>query len=43
MARNFGVRPLSSRNNRAPIWPMWVVAFVTIGIINAAMFLPHHH
>jgi hypothetical protein len=40
MARNFGVRPLSSRNNRAP---MWVVAFVAIGVINAAMFLPHHH
>jgi hypothetical protein len=41
MARNFGFR--RSRENRAPIWPMWVVAFVAIGVINAAMFLPHHH
>jgi hypothetical protein len=42
MARNFGVRPPTSRDDPTPVWPMWAVAFVAIGVINAAMFLPHH-
>jgi hypothetical protein len=38
MSRNFGFRP-PIRNNRPPIWPMWAVAFLAIGMMNAAVFL----
>jgi len=43
MARNFGVPRQIDRHERAhkraPLWPMWVVAFAMIGVINAASFL----
>jgi hypothetical protein len=41
MARNFGFRAPMRQNNRAPIWPMWIVAFLAIGVISAATMLPH--
>jgi hypothetical protein len=41
MSRNFGLHSPVRKNDRAPVWPLWAVAFVAIGIINAAMFLPH--
>ncbi|MDB5608537.1 MAG: hypothetical protein JWP25_5437 [Bradyrhizobium sp.] len=41
MARNFGVPRLIDRYERAPLWPMWVLAFAMIGIIHAATFLRH--
>jgi hypothetical protein len=42
MARNFGVPRQVNRHERAPVWPMWVVAFAMIGVINAATFLHHY-
>ena len=42
MARNFGVPRQIGRHERAPVWPMWVVAFAMIGVINAATFLHHY-
>jgi hypothetical protein len=42
MARNFGLTRQVDRQERAPVWPMWIVAFAVIGIINAATLLPHH-
>jgi hypothetical protein len=41
MARNFGFRSPIRHNDRASIWPMWAVAFLTIGVISAATMLPH--
>jgi hypothetical protein len=41
MARNFGLPRQVNRHERAPVWPMWVVAFAMIGVINATMFLHH--
>jgi hypothetical protein len=41
MARNFGVPRQIDRYERAPLWPMWVLAFAMIGIIHAATFLRH--
>jgi hypothetical protein len=42
MARNFGFHSPVRQNNPSPVWPMWVVAFVAIGVISAATLLPHH-
>jgi hypothetical protein len=42
MARNFGVPRQVDRHERATLWPMWVVAFAMISVINAAAFLRHH-
>jgi hypothetical protein len=41
MSRNFGFRLPPRKKDRAPIWPMWAVAFVAIGVISAATLLPH--
>jgi hypothetical protein len=41
MARNFGVPRQIGRSEHAPVWPMWVVAFAMISVINAAAFLHH--
>jgi hypothetical protein len=41
MARNFGFHSPIGRSDRAPVWSMWVVAFVAIGVISAATLLPH--
>jgi hypothetical protein len=41
MARNFGFHPRIRPNNRAPVWPLWVVVFAAIGVISAATLLPH--
>jgi hypothetical protein len=41
MARNFGFHSPVRQNDRAPIWPMWLVAFVAVGVISAATLLPH--
>jgi hypothetical protein len=39
MARNFGVpRPLNNSTS-ASVWPLWIVAFMAVGVINAATFL----
>jgi hypothetical protein len=42
MTRNFGFHSPVRQNNPSPVWPMWVVAFVAIGVISAATLLPHH-
>lgn len=41
MSRNFGFRSPTHKQDRAPIWPMWAIAFVAIGVISAASWLPH--
>jgi hypothetical protein len=41
MPRNFGFRP-PDRNGRAPVWPIWAVTLMVIGVINVAVFLHHH-
>jgi hypothetical protein len=43
MARNFGFHSPIRQHDRAPVWSMWVVAFLAIGVIGAATsLLPHH-
>jgi hypothetical protein len=41
MARNFGVPRQFTPRAHAPVWPLWVVAFAVVAVINAATFLPH--
>jgi hypothetical protein len=41
MVRNFGIRRPIRHNDRAPVWPILIVAFLAIGMINAAIFLRH--
>jgi hypothetical protein len=41
MARNFGLPRQLNTSSRVPVWPMWVVALIAVGVINAATFLHH--
>jgi hypothetical protein len=41
MARNFGVPRQFRPRAQAPVWPLWVMAFAVVTVINAATFLPH--
>jgi hypothetical protein len=41
MARNFGVPRQFNGQARAPVWPLWMIAFTAVVVINAATFLPH--
>jgi hypothetical protein len=41
MARNFGVPRQFNGQTRAPVWPLWMIAFMAVVVINAATFLPH--
>jgi hypothetical protein len=41
MARNYGLRRPGANRDRAPIWPLLVMTVIVVGVINAAMFLPH--
>lgn len=41
MARNFGVRRQFNDQAHAPVWPLWMIAFMAVIVINAATFLPH--
>jgi hypothetical protein len=41
MARNFGVPRQFNGQARAPVWPLWMIAFMAVVVINAATFLPH--
>jgi hypothetical protein len=39
MARNFGVPRQLNNSTGAPVWPLWIVVFMAVGVINAAVFL----
>jgi len=39
VARNFGLTRQISRSERAPVWPIWVVAFAMVGVTTEAIFL----
>jgi len=39
MARNFGVPRQLEHSTGAPVWPLWIVALISVGVINAATFL----
>ncbi|MDB5502116.1 MAG: hypothetical protein JWR89_2018 [Tardiphaga sp.] len=39
MARNFGVPRQLNARTAAPMWPLWIVALMAVGVINAATFL----
>lgn len=41
MARNFGVPRQFTPQTQAPVWPLWMMAFAVVTVINAATFLPH--
>lgn len=41
MARNFGVPRQFRPRAQASAWPLWVMAFAVVAVINAATFLPH--
>jgi hypothetical protein len=41
MARNFGFRGRTRRNGKSRAWPMFVIAFATVGLITAAAILHH--
>ncbi|MES2029442.1 MAG: hypothetical protein V4477_09730 [Pseudomonadota bacterium] len=41
MARNFGVPRQFTPQTQAPVWPLWIMAFAVVTVINAATFLPH--
>ena len=40
MARNFGVGRRFNDPADAPVWPLWIVTFAAVAVINAATFLP---
>jgi hypothetical protein len=41
MARNFGLTPQRDSQERAALWPLWLVALIALGVINAASLLHH--
>jgi hypothetical protein len=41
MARNFGLTPQRDSQKRAALWPLWLVALIALGMINAATLLHH--
>jgi hypothetical protein len=40
MARNFGVHRRFNNPADAPVWPLWMMTFAAVAVINAATFLP---